>query len=192
MVDHAAPERPDFGTANSARMFDYYLGGKDNYAADREAARRVLGATPDVPPVALENREFLKRVVPFLTTEQGISQFVDIGPGLPTQGNVHQLAHRHVPGARIAYVDNDAIAVEQGKSLLLGLPTVTSVYGDLRHPGCVLSHPDLMALIDFERPVALLMTLVLDLLPPDDSPYGAVAAFRGGTRWGYCGVGRKP
>jgi hypothetical protein len=178
MADHAAPERADFGTPNSARMFDYYLGGKDNYASDREAARRVLGATPDVPLVALENREFLKRVIPFLIAEQAISQFVDVGPGLPTRGNVHQLVRRHAPGARVAYVDNDAVAVEQGRSLLRGLPTVTTVCGDLRDPGGALSHPDLRALIDFARPVALLMTLVLDLIPTGDSAYEAVATFR--------------
>jgi len=178
MADNAAPERSDFGTPNAARMFDYYLGGKDNYAADREAARRVLGATPDVPLAALENREFLKRVIPFLVAEQAISQFVDIGSGLPTQGNVHQLVRQHHPDVRVAYVDNDAVAVEYCRSLLHGLPTVTAVFGDLRDPECVLSHPGLGALIDFARPVALLMTLVLDLIPPGDSPYEAVAAFR--------------
>ena len=86
----------DFGTPNVARIYDYYLGGKDNYATDREAARRVLGAAPDVPLAALENREFLKRAIQFLVQEQGIHQFIDIGPGLPTQGNVHQLVlQRH-------------------------------------------------------------------------------------------------
>jgi hypothetical protein len=102
------PGEVDFTTPNVARMYDYYLGGKDNYPPDREAARLVLGAAPDVPLAALENREFLKRAMRFLAREQGIDQFVDIGPGLPTQGNVHQLARQHDPGAHVVYVDNDA------------------------------------------------------------------------------------
>lgn len=178
MTDHAAPGPVDFLTPNSARIFDYYLGGKDSCAADREAARRILGATPDVPLVALENREFLKRVIPFLVVEQGISQFIDIGSGLPTQGNVHQLVQQRHPDARVVYIDNDAVAVEHSRSLLRGLPAVTTLCGDLRDPEHVLSHPGLDALIDFSRPVALLMTLVLDLIPPADSPYEAVATFR--------------
>ena len=178
MADHVVPGEGDFGAPNAARIFDYYLGGKDNYAADREAARRVLAAAPDMPLAALENREFLKRVIPFLIEKQGISQFVDIGPGLPTQGNVHQLVRQHNPDARVVYIDNDAVVVEQGKSLLHGLPAVTIVCGDLRQPERILSHPDLGALVDFSRPVALLMTLVLHLIPAGDSPYEAVATFR--------------
>jgi len=178
MADHVVPGKVDFGATNAARIFDYYLGGKDNYAADREAARRILAAAPDVPLAALENRQFLKRVIPFLIEEQGISQFVDIGSGLPTQGNVHQLVPQHDPDARIAYVDNDAVVVEHGKSLLHGPPAVTIVCGDLREPERILSHPGLGALVDFSHPVALLMTLVLHLIPPGDSPYEAVATFR--------------
>jgi SAM-dependent methyltransferase len=178
MSDHAAPEPANFVTPNAARIFDYYLGGKDNHVADREAARRVLGAIPDVPLAALENREFLKRAIPFLVAERGISQFVDIGSGLPTQGNVHQLAQQRHPDARVVYIDNDAVAVEHSRSLLHGLPAVTALCGDLRDPEPVLSHPGLGAFIDFSRPVALLMTLVLDLIPPGDSPYEAVATFR--------------
>ena len=178
MSDHPAPEPADFGTPNAARIFDYYLGGKDNYAADREAARRVLGTAPDIPLAALENREFLKRVISFLVSEQGVSQFVDIGPGLPTRGNVHQLARQYAPHARIAYVDNDAFVIEHGTALLHGLPAVTMVCGDLRKPERILSHPGLRALIDFAQPVALLMTLVLELIPPGDNPYEALATFR--------------
>ena len=114
------PYEVDFTMPNVARMYDYYLGGKDNYAADREAARLVLGAAPDVPLAALENREFLKRAVQFLAAERGIRQFVDIGPGLPTQGNVHQLAQRHNPGAKVAYIDNDASVLVHSRELLHG------------------------------------------------------------------------
>ena len=178
MADHAVPREVDFITPNVARIFDYYLGGKDNYAADREAARLVLGAAPDVPLAALENREFLKRAIPFLVAEHGISQFVDIGPGLPTQGNVHQLARQHNPDARSRLRRQRCRRAQARRILLHGVPEVTIVSGDLREPERILSHPDLGALIDFSRPVALLMTLVLHFVPPDDNPYEAVARFR--------------
>ena len=153
-------------------------GGKDNYAADREAARLVLGAAPDVPLAALENREFLKRAMQYLAAERGISQFVDIGPGLPTQGNIHQLAHQHDPGAKVAYIDNDASVLVHSRALLDGVPGVTLLPGDLREPETILEDPGLTAVIDFSRPVALLMTLVLHFVPPDDDPYGLVATYR--------------
>lgn len=172
------PTGVDPATPSVARMYDYYLGGKDNYAADREAARRVLGAAPDVPLAALENREFLRRVVPFLVREHGIGQFVDVGPGLPTQGNVHQLARLHDPAAQVAYIDNDATVLAHGKSLLHAVPGVTIIPGDLREPGRILSHPELGNVIDFSRPVALFMTLVLHFVPPGDDPYGAVATLK--------------
>lgn len=106
----------DTTVANVARMYDYYLGGSENTDVDREAARLVLGAAPDVPLAALENREFLKHAVRFLAVEAGISQFVDIGPGLPTRGNLHQLVRQHDQDARVAYVDNDPVVLAQGRS----------------------------------------------------------------------------
>jgi hypothetical protein len=142
-------------------------GGKDNYAADREAARLVLGAAPDVPLAALENREFLRRVMQYLAAERGISQFVDIGPGLPTQGNVHQLALQHNPGV-----------LAHSRGLLHGVPGVAAIAGDLREPDRILADPELAALIDLARPVALSMTLVLHFVPPDDDPYAHVTRFR--------------
>jgi S-adenosyl methyltransferase len=172
------PHEVDFSKPNVARMYDYYLGGKDNYPADREAARLVLGAAPDVPLAALENREFLRHAVRFLMRDRSIRQFVDIGPGLPTQSNVHQLARRYDPGAHVVYVDNDAVVFSHGRSLLHGVPGVTVIRGDLREPGPILDDPELRELIDFSQPVALCMTLVLHFLPPDDDPYGVVARFR--------------
>jgi hypothetical protein len=168
----------DFTKPNVARMYDYYLGGKENYPADREAARGILGVAPDVPLAALENREFLKRVIMFLVKERGIIQFIDIGPGLPTQGNVHQLARQHDPDARVVYVDNDAVVLGHGRSLLRSVPGVTIIPGDLRQPERILAHPELLALIDFARPVALFMSLVLHFIPPDDDPHAVVARFR--------------
>jgi hypothetical protein len=159
-------------------MYDYYLGGKDNYPADREAARRVLGAAPDIPLAALENREFLKRVMQYLAQERGIGQFVDIGPGLPTQGNVHQLAHQHNPDAKVVYIDNDAVVLAHSRALLHGIPGVTIIPGDLQEPDRILADQELAALIDLSHPVALFMTLVLHFVAPDDDPYALVARFR--------------
>jgi len=172
------PGEIDVTRPSVARMYDYYLGGKDNYSVDREAARLVLGAAPDVPLAALENREFLKRVMRYLARERGIGQFVDIGPGLPTQGNVHQLVRQHSPSAKVVYVDNDATVLTHGRALLHGVPDVTIIPGDLREPGRILADPGLADLIDFSHPVALLMTLVLHFVTPDDDPYAVVARFR--------------
>jgi hypothetical protein len=172
------PRDVDFTTPNVARIYDYYLGGKDNYPPDRKAARLVLGAAPDLPLAALENREFVKRAMQFLARERGIRQFVDIGPGLPTQGSVHQLAHQHDPGANVVYVDNDAVVLTHSRSLLSGVSGVTIIIGDLREPERILADHELRTLIDFSRPVGLCMTLVLHFLPPDDDPYGVVARFR--------------
>jgi len=164
------PREVDVTRPSVARMYDYYLGGKDNYAADREAARLVLGAAPDVPLAALENREFLKRAIRYLAAEHGISQFVDIGPGLPTQGNVHQLTRQHNPGAKVAYADNDPGVLTHARELLGGVPDVTIIPGDLREPDRILADPTLATLIDFSHPVALFMTLVLHFVPPTMIP----------------------
>jgi hypothetical protein len=176
--DHELPLGPDFSAPNVARMFDYYLGGKENHAADRDAARLVLGAAPDVPLAALENREFVKRAVSFLTEEAGITQFVDIGPGLPTQANVHQLAKRYAPDARVAYIDNDPVVLAHGRWLLNHVPGVDIIDGDLREPERILSTPALQALIDFTEPVALCMSLVLHFIPARNDPYAIVSRLR--------------
>ena len=160
---------------NVAGMWDYYLGGTANTDADREAARLVLRAAPDVPLAALENREFLRHAVRFLAAEAGISQFIDIGPGLPTRGNIHQLAQEHNPQARIVYVDNDPVVLEQGCAYLDGLAGVVLIPGDLRDPGGVLGHPELRRIIDFSQPVALSMTLLLHFVRDEEDPYGIVA-----------------
>lgn len=172
------PYEVDLSQPNVARMYDYYLGGKYNYPADREAARLVLGAAPDVPLAALENREFLKRATRFLMRDRSIRQFVDVGPGLPTQSNMYQLARQYDPGAHVVYVDNDVVVLTHSRSLLHGVPGATVIAGDLREPAPILADPELRELIDFSQPIALCMTLVLHFLPPDDDPYGVVARFR--------------
>jgi SAM-dependent methyltransferase len=173
-------EEPGIETSvpNVARMWDYYLGGSDNYDADREAARLVLGAAPDVPLAALENREFLRHVVRFLIEDANITQFIDIGPGLPTQSNVHQLARKHDVGARVAYIDNDPTVIAHGRTRLTGVSGVTLIRGDLRRPDNILGNPELQELINLSAPVALCMTLVLHFLTDEDDPYGVVDFLR--------------
>jgi hypothetical protein len=161
--------------ANVARMWDYYLGGSEHSEADREAARLVLGAAPDVPLAALENREFLRHVVRFLVAEAGISQFIDIGPGLPTQGNIHQLIRQHDGHAHVAYVDNDPVVLARGDAHLDDLPGVILIPGDLRDPDSILGHPELREIIDFSRPAALCMTLMLHFIRDQDDPHGSAA-----------------
>lgn len=175
MADKAGLPGVDQAIPNVAGMWDYYLGGNENTDADREAARLVLGAAPDVPLAALENREFLKHAVRFLAAESGICQFIDIGPGLPTRGNVHQLAKEHNPHARVAYVDNDPVVLARGRAYLGGLADVILIPGDLRDPGGILGHPELREIIDFSEPVALSMTLLLHFVRDEEDPYGCVA-----------------
>jgi len=178
------PLAADSSTPNMARIYDYYLGGKGNYACDREVARMVLGAAPDVPLAALENREFLKRAVEFLVCEAGISQFIDIGPGLPTQANVHALVRRHTPDAPVVYVDNDPVVLSHGRALLQGADGVAVIDGDIRTPGAILSNPKLRELIDLSRPVAVCMSLVLHFLPDSDDPRALVRSIRDSIRPG--------
>ncbi len=172
-----AEQTPGADTAipNVARMWDYYLGGNENSEADREAARLVLGAAPDVPLAALENREFLKHAVRFLAVESGISQFIDIGPGLPTRGSIHQLARQYNQHARVAHIDNDPVVLARGRSYVDDIPDVTLIAGDLRDPDGILGNPELLRLIDFSQPVALCLTLLLHFIRDEDAPYGSVA-----------------
>lgn len=127
----------DVNTPNVPRMYDYLLGGKDNYAADREAVEEVVRHAPDTPFMARENRAFLRRAVRFLA-ESGIRQFIDIGSGLPTQGNVHEIAHQVAPDARVVYVDREPVVLAHGRALLAATPEVTVIQGDARRPGEIL------------------------------------------------------
>lgn len=173
-TDHAW----DCSTPNVARIYDYYLGGKDNYGPDREAARKVLGSAPDVPLAALENREFLRRAIHFLVEEAHISQFIDIGPGLPTQGNVHQVVRRLDPQAHVVYVDNDPVVLAHGRVILQKAPAVSIIEGDVRRAEDILANAELRELIDFSRPVTLCMSLVLHFITEVEDPYDIVARLR--------------
>lgn len=164
----------DTSIANAARIYDYMLGGKDNYAADREAADDILRRIPDGALACHQNREFLKRVVKHLATTGGIRQFVDFGSGLPTRENVHEVVHRYAPDARVVYVDYDKIVLSHARALLATSSNVTVVEGDLREPEKVLADPILTSLIDFRQPVAMLLFAVLHFLTDNESPITVV------------------
>ena len=162
---------------NPARIYDYLLGGKDNFPADREVADQVLAIAPVARDIVEDNRAFLRRVVRYLTREAGIRQFIDLGSGLPTQGNVHEIAQAEAPEARVVYVDNDAMVVTHSRALLAGDNTV-AIQGDLRQPESVLEQREVRELVDFGRPVALLLLAMLHFVPDDEDPFGIVARFR--------------
>jgi O-methyltransferase involved in polyketide biosynthesis len=170
-------EAADFTVPNAARMYDYFLDGKDNYTVDRVAAERVLAVAPEMREVARCGRDLIERVVHHLV-EAGIQQIIDLGSGLPTQRNVHQIATAMDPDVHVVYVDHDPVVAAHGKALLARADRVAMVHADLLSPRDVLEDPDLTALIDLDRPVALLMMFVLHLLPDAAAPQAAVAAYR--------------
>ncbi|NYI94088.1 SAM-dependent methyltransferase [Streptomonospora nanhaiensis] len=172
-----APEGVDVTTPNVARMYDYYLGGKDNYAADRAAAEQVIAMVPEITAVAQANRGFLGRAVRH-AAESGIRQFIDLGTGLPTQENVHEVAHRVAPDARVVYVDYDPVVIAHGEALLATTDNVRLLQGDLRRPDEILASPVLRALIDLDRPVAVLLAAILHFVPDEEEPYALVARLR--------------
>jgi SAM-dependent methyltransferase len=160
-------------------MYDYFLGGKDNFAADREAAVKVNAAVGDTVThdVVWENRHFLQRAVRFLA-EQGIDQFLDLGTGLPTQGNVHDIAQQVTPGAHVVYVDNDPIVLAHGRALLADNRTTTVITADMRDPEAILANPDLRAFLDFSRPVAVLFIAVFHFITDEEDPARIMSVFR--------------
>jgi hypothetical protein len=168
----------DTSKPHSARMYNAYLGGNDNYPADRAAVRQILRDFPEVPAIALANRAFLQRAVRFLAAEAGIRQFIDIGTGIPSAGNVHEVAGRAAPDTRVVYVDNDPIVHVHANALLTGTGTTGIVLADLRDPAAILAHPQLRELIDFTRPVALLLVAILHFIKDEEDPAGIVATLR--------------
>lgn len=164
--------RPDI--PSTARIYDYLLGGKDNYPADRAAAEQIAQVLPNVRTSFQWNRAFLGRAVRYLAADRGIRQFIDIGTGLPTVGNVHEVAQIAAPGAHVVYVDNDPVVLAHGRHLLHGVAGATITEHDLRQPDEILADPELRALIDFEQPVALLLVAILHFIPDDDDPGGII------------------
>jgi hypothetical protein len=159
-------------------MYDYYLGGKDNYTVDRQAADAVLHVVPEVRDMARENRAFLQRAVRYLVGEGGIRQIIDIGTGIPAVGNVHEVADQVSPGVRVAYVDNDPIVHVHANALLTGEGNTSVVLADLRDPAGILAHPKLRELIDFGEPIALLLIAIVHFLPDAQQPGHIIATLR--------------
>lgn len=172
-----APHNVSMDMASPARMYDALLGGSHNFAVDREAAARALALVPDLADVARENRAFLRRAVRYLVGA-GIRQFVDLGAGIPTVGNTHEIAQSIDPTCRVAYVDIDPVAVNHAQAILAGTPGVVAIQGDLRAPAQLLADDRLRAVIGVEQPVAVLLVAVLHLLTDADQPDAVVATLR--------------
>jgi hypothetical protein len=176
--DRRVPPGIDITTPSVARAYDFFLGGKDNFDADRAMGEMALQVAPDGREAALANRAFLRRVVRYLAGEAGIRQFLDLGSGLPTQGNVHEMAHAVDPAIRVVYVDNDPIVLVHGRALLADNQTTSVVQADLCRPGEILSHPVITDVIDFRQPVGLLLFAILHHVNDAEDPDGIVAAFK--------------
>jgi SAM-dependent methyltransferase len=172
-----APSGVDMDRPSAARVYDYFLGGSHNFAVDREVAKAIAGMTPDIGATMRANRAFLGRVVRFLVGA-GISQFLDIGSGIPTVGNVHQVARQANPEARVAYVDNDPVAVAHSAALLAGTERTAVLRADARDPAAILAHDDVNRVLDLSQPTAVLLLGVLHFVPDADDPAGIVARLR--------------
>jgi S-adenosyl methyltransferase len=164
----------DASVPNTARMWNYWLGGKDNFTADRAAAEQIIDALPSMPQLARGAREFLTGAVNQLVTVYGVRQFLDIGSGLPTADNTHEVAQRADPAARVVYVDHDPVVLSHARALLSGTPEGKTEYirADLRDTAAILAGA--RRTLDFDRPVAVLLIAVLHFVPDTDNPYGVV------------------
>jgi|SRR4051812_4235416 hypothetical protein len=171
-----APEDVDVDRPSVARVYDYYLGGSHNFAADREFAEQILKLVPETPLLAQENRAFLRRAVRYLTSV-GVRQFIDLGSGIPTAGTVHEVAQAEDPDATVVYVDIDPVAYAHSRAILADNPQATVIRADLRKPADVLADPQVSAHIDFDRPVGILLVSVLHFVPDSDGPADIVAGY---------------
>ena len=164
------------GVANVARVYDYVLGGKDNFAVDRQLGDELMAAFPEARWIARQNRAFVGRAVRYVA-DQGIDQFLDVGSGLPTMENVHDVARRSVPAASVVYVDNDVTALCHANALLATSEGVTALHGDVREPKTILADVRDAGLLDLGRPFAVLLTSVLHFVTDEEDPPGIVRAF---------------
>ena len=168
----------DTSQPHPARMYDYYLGGRDNYEVDREAAERIIAVMPSIVMGARANRAFLHRAVRTLAAEHGVRQFIDIGTGIPTSPNTHEVAQAAAPGARVVYVDNDPIVGAHAEALLTEVGHTAFVLGDVRRADSILDHPYVASLIDFGEPVALLLVALMHFVSDQEDPDGIIAGLR--------------
>jgi hypothetical protein len=174
---------PDVNTSvpHSARIYDFILGGKDNFEADRRAAAKAMEANPHLATAMRENRALMRRVVAYLAREAGVRQFLDIGTGLPTSPNVHEIAQASAPDARVVYVDNDPIVLAHARALLTSNAEGATAYihADLRDPDKILADRRVRETLDLSQPIALTLFGVLHFIPDEDDPYGIVARLTG-------------
>jgi SAM-dependent methyltransferase len=170
----------DITVPHPARRYNYWLGGKDHFAADRTSGDAVAAVYPAIVTAAQENRRYLRRVVEYLADECGIRQFLDIGTGLPTADNTHEVVQRIDPAARVVYVDNDPLVVTHARALLTGTAEGATGYleADLRDPQAILDAPEVTDVLDLDKPVGLLLIAVLHFITDDEDPYRLVAALR--------------
>src|ERR1700742_538713 len=171
------PEGVDVDVPNAARIYDALLGGHHNFVVDREAAAHLERAAPGSTAIARSNRAFVGRSVRWLG-DNGIRQFLDLGSGIPTLGNVHEVAQSAGPESRVLYVDIDPVAVAHSHAILAGNPLAGVIEADLQRPGDVLYHPEVLRLLDFSQPVAVLLNAVLHFVPDAADPAGVIAQFR--------------
>lgn len=168
-IDHEIP--------SAARLYDYYLGGAHNFASDRELAERIMTVLPDMPYIARANRGFVVRAVRRLA-EEGYDQYIDVGCGLPVTGAVHEVARKIVPTARVVYVDNEAVAVAHGERMLRAVDGAIMVNGDLRDPASFMDAPATLDLVDFGRPVVIVLAAVMHFVQDSENPAGIMAELR--------------
>jgi S-adenosyl methyltransferase len=173
------PQGINTNVAHPARVYDYWLGGKDNFPADRALAEHIMEAIPTMRAMAAANRAFLSRAVQYLAGEAGIRQFLDMGTGIPTSPNVHEVAQAVAPDAKVVYVDNDPIVLAHARALLTSqdVGETAFILGDLRQPKAILEHPTLHSTLDLSQPVAVLLVAVLMYFrdTEDPNPYGMVS-----------------
>src|SRR4029077_15190675 len=172
------PPEIDTSRPHSARIYDYYLGGKNHFAADREVAEKSLASVPSARVGAREQRAFLSRAVGYLAGERGIRQFLDIGTGLPTADNVHEVAQAVAPSARVVYVDNDPLVLAHARALLTSSPEgrTSYIHADLRDPVAILNDPVTREVLDFPQPIALMLIAILHMIPAEEKPAETLAA----------------
>ena len=174
------PSDVDVSKPNPARVYDYLLGGANNFDVDRDLAKRLIEIVPDAAFVVVENRSFLRRAVRFLA-EAGIDQFLDLGSGIPTVGNTHQVVQAINPDCKVLYVDNEAVAVAHSELMLADTPNADILRQDVRQVDAVLNDPKTRELLDFSRPVAVLMFAVIHFMPREFNPGKMVTAYRDAT-----------
>ncbi|MFF2502887.1 SAM-dependent methyltransferase [Streptomyces sp. NPDC058067] len=172
-----APQGIDISVPSVSRIYDYYLGGSHNFEVDREAARKAMEFMPGLPKIMQANRAFMRRAVRY-AVQEGVTQFLDIGSGIPTFGNVHEVAQAADSEARVVYVDHDPVAVAHSRAVLEGDDRTAVLAADLRKPREILAHPEVGGLLDLDRPVALLLVAVLHFVEDADDPRRAVAELR--------------